>query len=116
MTQQPILKLPLTYEAVMGRIIDADGHNVCMVYSSIQTRVSEAARAASIVEACNNYEGLLTAADEASKALHEFHPFQLRVGGVPVGRGICEWRPCKDLFAAIAKKRPNIAKARDATP
>ena len=50
------LKLPLTYEPIMGRILDADGEPVCMVYAMEETE-----NARSILQACNSHEELLAA-------------------------------------------------------
>ena len=107
MTQQPILKLPLTYEPVMGRIIDADGHNVCMVYSSIQT--NEVARARFIVQAVNAHEDLLATLrllleQEYNTAGECGWCFQS-----PFGH--CERATCPGVIARAA-----IAKATGATP
>lgn len=51
------------------------------------------------------YARLLVAAEVASLALHEFHPWKIMVGGLPVGRGLCDWRPCKELFEALQQAR-----------
>ena len=48
------------------------------------------------------YDELLAAAEVASHALHQFHPQEHRI---PVGRGICTWKPCQALFNAIAKAK-----------
>ena len=54
------------------------------------------------------YQELLAAAEEASYALHNFHPQQHHM---PVGRGICTWKPCQALFDAIAKASPSRDRA-----
>ena len=53
------------------------------------------------------YDELLAAAEVASHALHQFHPQEHRI---PVGRGICTWKPCQALYTAIAKARPQAHK------
>ena len=45
---------------------------------------------------------LLEAAEVAGDALHQFHPPKERT---PVGKGICEWGPCKRLRDAIAQAK-----------
>ena len=47
-----------------------------------------------------NYHELLAVAEVASRALHEFHQHEY---SIPVGRGICTWKPCQALFQAITK-------------
>ena len=57
------------------------------------------ANAAFIVKAVNAYEPMLASSKEALQALHQLHPQQERI---PVGVGICEWAPCRQLREAIA--------------
>ena len=57
------------------------------------------ANAEFIVRACNSHTALLAAAKAVQDALHQFHPQHDRI---PVGKGICEWGPCKQLREAIA--------------
>lgn len=47
----------------------------------------------------NSHAALLAAAKGAQECLHEFHPQQHHI---PVGKGICEWEPCRRLREAIA--------------
>jgi len=41
---------------------------------------------------------VVEAATQAWEALHQFHPPQERI---PIGKGLCQWRPCKELREAI---------------
>ena len=50
------LKLPLTYEPIMGRILDSEGEPVCMVHAMEETE-----NARSILQACNSHDDLLAA-------------------------------------------------------
>ena len=45
------------------------------------------------------FEELLAAAETASQELHQQHSQRYHI---PIGRGICEWKPCQALFKAIA--------------
>jgi len=44
---------------------------------------------------------LREAAEQALDALHQLHPQQFHIS---VGRGICEWLPCKRLREALERK------------
>ena len=48
---------------------------------------------------------LIEAALLASDALHQFHPAQHQI---PVGKGVCEWGPCRQLRESIAKARKPV--------
>ena len=99
------LKLPLTYEPTMGRILDSEGEPVCMVYGT-----HKAEKARSILTAVNAHEELL-----AVLASVHFHLQELRVawergaisehdglGGPHSNRNVdCEVQ----VRAAIAKAR-----------
>ena len=61
MTQPYTPQLPFSYEPVMGRIVDAAGTLICMVYAN-----HEAENARLIVQAVNAYEDLLAALESAS--------------------------------------------------
>ena len=96
---------PTPWTAEDASIRAGDGRWI--TYLDDYAGVDSSANADLIVQAVNAFAPMLEAMKIGLDALHAFHPQY----PIPVGVGICEWIPCKQLREAIA-----LAEGREETP